>query len=255
MALENGEWIMHGIDWSNRKCMHSDLELEKYIDEVGFLPLFANEIEGFSVEEWTDPAYWWSGDDRYDPWQWRESISRRGNVAYGKLFDKKAGFISLKWFPYFANARRIGYDFDAYFQDGKANRREKLIMDFYMDEDEDGNIIWKDVDYLSTELKKLAGFGKNKEKNYPGIMTTLQMNTFLVISDFRKRVNKKGEEYGMSVSIPLPPEKIWGYELVTSAYKEKPKESWRRIYDHVAGMYKGADEKNIIKLIGKEPEE
>ena len=42
-----------------------------------------------------------------------ERRDRYGKVAYGKFFDKKAGFISLEWLPYFANYRRSGYDFDA----------------------------------------------------------------------------------------------------------------------------------------------
>ena len=35
-------------------------------------------------------------------------------------------------------------------------------------------------------------FGKNGEKNYPGIITGLQMQTYLVITDFHRRVSKKG---------------------------------------------------------------
>ena len=56
------------------------------------------------------------------------------------------------------------------------------------------------------------------------------------------------------VSIMLPPETVWGYDLVTSAYSEKPSESWQRIYDHVKGMYEEADDPAIVKLIGKKPE-
>lgn len=59
----------------------------------------------------------------------------------------------------------------------------------------------------------------------------------------------------MAVSILLPPETIWGYDKVTKAYSGKPKESWRRIADHVKEMYLKANERNIIRLIGKEPEE
>ena len=44
---------------------------------------------------------------------WREIIARSGKVAYGKFFDKKAGFISVEWLPVFANYRRDGDDFDA----------------------------------------------------------------------------------------------------------------------------------------------
>ena len=42
---------------------------------------------------------------------------------------------------------------------------------------------------------------------------------------------------------------------MTSAYSEKPSESWQRIYDHVKEMYEEADESAIVKLIGKKPEE
>lgn len=44
MSVENGEWIMHGLDESDPACIHSVEELIEYIDQVGFLPLFKNEI-------------------------------------------------------------------------------------------------------------------------------------------------------------------------------------------------------------------
>ena len=37
-------------------------ELIRWIDEIGFLPLFQNEIDGFSVEENTADLAWWTGD-------------------------------------------------------------------------------------------------------------------------------------------------------------------------------------------------
>ena len=121
--------------------------------------------------------------------------------------------------------------------------------------DEDGDEAFNDVYILSTDLKKQAGFGKGGEKNYPGIITGLQMETYLVISDFKRRTNKKGAEYGMPVSVMLPPEKLWGYDKVTSAYSEKPSESWERLINHVKEMYPEAEEKDVVKLIGKRPEE
>ncbi len=252
MAVEDGAWIMKGVEWDNPECIHTIEELEKYIGEVGFLPLFANGVEGFSVEEWTDPYCWWCDDEKVDPWRWREIIARRGKIAYGKFFDKKAGFISLEWLPYFVNARRDGYDFDSAWEDGRVSRREKVIMDLLTDKDEDGDIIFTDENrILSTNLKKMAGFGKGGLKNYQGITTGLMMQLYLVIVDFRRRVSKKGEEYGMPVSIMLPPEAIWGYETVTSAYDEKPEESWQRIFDHVKWMYEEAADRDIEKLIGK----
>lgn len=253
MSVENGEWIMRGLDRDDPLRIRTWQELVNWINEIGFLPLFGNEVEGFSAEEHTSPDYWWSGNRKEDPWEWREIIAADRQVAYGKFFGNKAGFISLEWLPYFVNYRRNGYDFDARYQDGLASRREKKIMSFFIGEDKDGDAVFKDERILSTELKKAAGFGKGGEKNYPGVITALQMQTYLVIADFKRRQNKRGEEYGMPVSILLPPESVWGYEKVTSAYSESPKASWERIVDHVKEMYPGAADNDIIKLIGKAP--
>lgn len=255
MANENGEWIMRGMDWNDPYRIRTWKELVKWIKEVGFLPLFANEVEGFSAEEHVSSNFWWTGDKDQDPWEWREIIAAGHEVAYGKFFGRKAGFISLEWLPYFVNSRRSGYDFDARWEDGRASRREKKIMDFFIGEDEDGDSIFKEIQILSTELKKQAGFGKGGEKNYQGIITQLQMETYLVISDFRRRKNKHGEEYGMAVSVLLPPESIWGYDIVTAAYSESPKKSWERQINRVKELYPDADDQKIIHLLGKEPEE
>ena len=255
MANENGEWIMRGMDWNDPGRIRTWKELVKWIKEVGFLPLFANEVKGFSVEEHVSPNFWWTGEREQDPWEWREIIAASHEVAYGKFFGGKAGFISPQWLPYFANSRRSGYDFDARWEDGRASRREKKIMDFFIGEDEDGDSLFKEIQILSTDLKKQAGFGKGGEKNYQGIITQLQMETYLVISDFRRRKNRRGEEYGMAVSILLPPESIWGYDTVTAAYTESPKKSWERQINRVKELYPDAEEQSIIRLLGKEPEE
>ena len=254
MANENGEWIMRGLSWNDPYRIRSWEELVNWINEVGFLPLFANEIKSFSAEEHVSPDFWLTGNREQDPWEWREIIASGHQVAYGKFFDKKAGFISLEWLPYFVNYRRESYDFDARWEDGLANRREKMIMDILTDVDKDGDMIFPDRQILSTDLKKKAGFGKSGEKNYPGIITGLQMQTYLVTTDFHRRVNKQGEEYGMPVSVLLPPEAVWGYESVTAAYSEKPSESWRRITYRIKELYPGADDADIIRIIGKKPE-
>ena len=253
MSVENGEWIMRGLRWDDPYRIRTWQELVDWINEIGFLPLFGNEVEGFSAEEHTSPDYWWSGNRQEDPWEWREIIAADNRVAYGKFFGNKAGFISLDWLPYFANYRRQGYDFDSRYQDGLASRREKKIMDFFIGEDKDGDTVYLTDRILSTDLKKKAGFGKGGEKNYPGVITNLQMQLYLVITEFKRRQNKRGEEYGMAVSIMLPPESIWGYETVTAAYPQQPAESWERIITHVKEMYPNASDDAIIRLIGKKP--
>ena len=105
------QWIMRGISRNDPDRIRSWRELTGLINKIGFIPLFANEAAGFSVEEMVTPFCWWTGDSETDPWMWREIIAGEGDVAYGNFFDNKAGFISREWFPYFANALRDGYDF------------------------------------------------------------------------------------------------------------------------------------------------
>ncbi|NLL75646.1 MAG: hypothetical protein GX235_00115 [Clostridiales bacterium] len=242
MANESGTWIMYGVDWNDPECIHTVDEAIEYINEVGFLPLFKNEIPGFSLEERTAPGYWWCEDPAVDPWIWREVIARSGKVAYGKFFDKKAGFISIEWLPVFANYRREGYDFDALYEDGKASNKHKKIMINFIEERVDSEI-------LSNDLKKLAGFGKEGEKGFDGAITTLMMQIYLCNCDFRRRKNKKGQAYGWNVAAYAAPEHLWGYDLVTSNYKEAPKDSWQKIVSHMHEIYPIATDKQIRKVL------
>lgn len=242
MGNESGTWIMHGVDRNNPKCIHTVDEAIEYVNEVGFLPLFKNEISGFSLEERTVPEYWWCDDPKVDPWIWREIIVRSGKAVYGKFFDKKAGFISLKWLPVFANYRRNGYDFDALYEDGKAPVKHKKIMTHFINENMDAEI-------FSNQLKVMAGFGKDGEKGFDGAVTALMMQLYLCNFDFRKRRNKNGQEYGWNVAAYCAPEHLWGYDVVTSDYKVDPKESWQRIIEHMHESFPDASDKQIIKVL------
>ena len=239
MSVENGEWIIRGIGADDPECLHSSGELTALVKELGFLPLFRNEAPGFSVEERTEPLFWWSGDRLRDPWEWRQQIANRGEVAYGKFFHKKAGFISPEWLPYFANARRDGYDFDALWEDGKASLRQKKLMDCFAGTDE----------LFSYELKQKAGFGKDGEKNFEGSLTELQMMLYLTVRDFRPRINKAGQPYGWSIAVYTPPEKIFGYDCLRAAYKESPATSRERIFEQARQIAPKTDEKVLRKIL------
>ena len=246
---------MKGLSWDKPLRIRSAAELTAWVEEIGFLPFFAGEVTGFSAEEHVAADAWWTGNKATDPWEWREEIAAAHVVAYGKFFDGRAGFISRRWFPYFANARRNGWDFDGKWQNGAASQREKAIMAFFVDPESDDEPVFTNAAILSTDLKHRAGFGKGGEKNYPGILTGLQMQLYLVIGGFRRRRNKRGMDYGMPVSVIMTPESIWGYDFISSAYEEEPADSWQRIYEHTREMYPDAEEKSIIKLIGGKPED
>lgn len=238
MGNENGEWVIRGLREDDPRRIKTPWELLDYINTVGFLPLFSNEIPGFSAEEHTAAVHWWSGDETCDPWEWRRILARSGRVAYGKFFAGKAGYISLEWLPYFANYRRDGYDFDALWDDERAKYRSKRMMDLFTEHDE----------LFSFEMKRLLSEGEGC-KGFESTLNELQMQTYLTVRDFRQRLNKKGEPYGWSVGVYTTPEKLWGEELVTSAYGEDARISYRRIVDKLLENFP-ADENSIKKNIG-----
>ncbi|MBR1797399.1 MAG: hypothetical protein IJ757_05230 [Clostridiales bacterium] len=248
MEVINGEWMMEGVDWDDPSCVHTAEELLEIIEKVGFLPLFANEVPGFSVENITDPSCWWCGDPSVDPWEWRGVLARTGKVAYGKFFRNKAGFVSKKWFPEFANYRRDGYNFDSLYEEGKADARTRVIMDLFWPSEGE---IWdakQKVSLYSNDVKERAGFGKGGLKNFDGTCAKLQMMTYLVAQDFRPRKNKSGEEYGWAVAVYTMPEYLWGYKHVTKCYKDSPDKSRERIIKQIAKYY-DAEEAAIARVI------
>lgn len=236
MLTVDNNWMPES---SGRILIRSPEELEQMVEEYGFLPYFKCRIEGFSVEEYCDPAGWWSGDPRRDPWEWRSIVAERGRVAYGKLFENKAGFVSKKWYPVLAAYRRDGYDFDSRWDDGLATRREKLIMDVL----ESGESI------PSFQLKGLAGFGGDGEKGYESILTRLMMRTYVTVRGFRRRLNKRGEEYGWPVSVYSTPEALFGRETVTAAYHLEAGEALEQLVAQMKKHIPDADEKAVRRLL------
>ena len=228
---------MRGLDWDDPSRVQTWEELIDLINEVGFLPLFKNEVDGFSVEENTGDLYWWTGNEEQDPWEWRRLIARSGQVAYGKFFGRKAGFISKAWFPHFANWRRDGYDFDSRWDEELASIR---VMDQFENRPE----------LFSFELKRLAGFGKEGEKNFDGTVTDLQMQSYLLIRDFRRRINKKGLEYGWPISVYSTPETLWGYEHISSAYLIDPAASKAMVYQQVLKNFPEAQPTELDAVLG-----
>ena len=231
---------MRHTDSTDPDCLYSVEDMIRLIEKVGFLPLFSNSLPGFSVEEHTLAGSWWTGNPESDPWEWRCIASQDDRVAYGKFFDKKAGYVSKEWFPVFANYRRDGYDFDALYDDELAPYRHKLIMDQFTD-----GRTW-----LSPDLKKAAGFGKGGEKNFPGVITDLQMQTYLIAGGFRRRKSKKGAEYGMAATVLTMPETKWGYDFVASGYSENVGESRQRLFDQALTFFPDSNEKDLRRLLG-----
>ena len=88
----------------NDDTLRSAADLERLALRLGFLPFFRCGVAGFSVEEHTPREYWFT--DEEGAWEWKGPVIREGHCAYGKFFNRKAGFVSRAWLADWANYRR-----------------------------------------------------------------------------------------------------------------------------------------------------
>ena len=218
--------------------IHNAMELEALVQQMGFLPFFFYAIPNFSIEEFTPSRYWFV-EGVEGPWEWRIELARRGVVAYGKLFAKKAGLVSREWYPDLANYRRNGYDFDARYEDGLASHKEKRVMD----------VLLREGPTLSKDLKRLAGFGSGGLKGFDTVITNLQMQTYVTVHSFEYAHDKYGRPYGWGVARYAVTEDVLGSDVTQGAYNRDPEESKARIIQHLGILCPEAFDDDLEKLI------
>lgn len=213
-------------------------DLTALVQEVGILPFFVSDIPGFSVAACTPPELWFS-DTEDGPWEWKGPVARTKTCLYGKFYRKKACFVSAALAPDLLNYRRDGYDFDSRYEEGLAFYADKPVFDAVQ---EDGPL-------LSDRLKDKSGYGRGS-KGFDPIVTRLQMQTYLCISDFVYREDRFGKPYGWGVAQYATPEQVLGYDYARSGYAREPGESRERLLASVSRVLPDADEKTLLKLIG-----
>lgn len=217
--------------------IYSASDLSRLVQEYGFLPLLKNQILGFSVEEHTPPELWFA-DGVEGPWEWKGPVIRETGCAYGKFFHGKAGFISMEWFPDFANYRRDGYDFDARYDDGLVRHQDKLVYD----------VLAEHPSLLSREWRKLVGMKKRGE--FDSIVTRLQMLGYVTTIDFEYAKDRYGKAYGWGLARYATPEGHFGNKFTGRVYNREPQESKKKIWEHLRVLLPLAAKSQIEKLIG-----
>ncbi|MCM1025554.1 MAG: hypothetical protein NC432_03925 [Roseburia sp.] len=214
--------------------------LIELISQTGFLPFFQNETEGFSLEECIAREYWFP-EQGEGAWEWKGRVIAGADCAYGKFFRGRAGFISREWFPDFANFRRNGYDFDALYDDGLARHTDKQVFE----------IVEKKGSVLSKDLKKQGDFRKGGNKGFDSIITRLQMQGYILISDFEYQKDKYGSVYGWGVARYETPEYRFGEAFSKQVYQREPEDSLERIKQHLSRIFSAEEAAKIEKMIRK----
>ncbi|MCE2616603.1 MAG: AlkZ-related protein [Phocaeicola sp.] len=230
--------------------------MEHLINKMGFLPFFNNEIDDFSIAEFTPKELWFS-DETDGPWEWKGPVIIEGDVAYGKFYKKKAMYVSMDWFPDFMNYRRSLY---------KITSDEEKILD----------TLRKHKTLLSKELKRACGYVKprlhrsltpierlveeetknviKKEKicstkeSFDGAITRLQMGTYIITADFEYSYDREGNRYGWGVARYCTPEDFFGPERLI--VKRTPLQSKLRMIEHLHKLLPYASDEAILSVIG-----
>lgn len=217
--------------------VHSCLDLMQLIQAVGFLPLLDSGIPGYSGEAIVDDncGYVVFPDGGWDwpLWKWKGQIVTEMPCVYGKFFDKKAGFVSMEWWPDLCNYRRSKY------LRPDADSIEGVILDTLSI---NGSLITR-------ELRHACGFdGKGMRSKFDAYVTRLQMATYIVTEDFVYPRDKHNQPYGWGLSLLNTPEALYGRDACHANCA--PEVSFQRLYDHFHHLLPQASDRQIRRLIG-----
>lgn len=218
------------------------------LSESGFSMGGGNSEGIYSVINWNwneappyeTPVEWHTGDAETDPWEWRMRVlDERDDVAYAKLFFKKSGFITKKWYPYFLAVRRQGKSFDEDYEDGEISQGAKKIY----------SVILENGILPLHALKKLSNFSKTESSKFDRALIELQMKMYLTMCGRQQKISKKGEEYGWSSTVFCTTENFFGEEVFNIASCIDVQEGIEKITTQILKLNPGADSKKILKFI------
>jgi len=187
------------------------------------------------------PIQWHTGNKETDPWEWRiRVLEERNDIAYSKIFFKKSGFITKKWYPYFLAARRDGQDFEQTYKDGTISHFAKRIYEVIV---ANGRIPLQDI--------KLKGeFSREDKAGFDRALNELQMKMFVTICGTQVRISKNGSANNVMPSTMLcTTEEFWGAELFKTADSIPCKSAIEEIMQQVLRINPSANERKISKFI------
>ena len=194
---------------------------------------------GWGAEEETG-IEWHTDNAETDPWLWRMRVlDEHKDIAYAKVFFKKAGYITREWYPYFLAARRGNKQFEDDYADGIISYAAKRIYD----------TVTKNESLPLHEIKRLAGFSREDKSKFDGALNDLQMRMYLTIHSIKQQMSSKGTEYGWSVTHFSTTEVFWGEDMFRQAASIGADEAVETISKRILELNPLAQKKKIIKFI------
>ena len=186
------------------------------------------------------PVRWHTGERETDPWEWRMRVlDERKDIAYGKLFFKKSGYITEEWYPYFLSARRNGRTFEEEYESGTVSHMAKRIYE----------LVRAEGTLPVHGIKALSGIAKEDKSQFDRALTELQMGLYLTMCGRQQKLSGKGEEYGWSSTVFCLTEAFWGEPVFARAAELSEAEAVAAITAQVMKLNPDAQAKKINKFI------
>lgn len=201
------------------------------IREFGIIPFFHGKIPGWSIEDLTEPDFWFTSSEELGPWDWKIEAVRQGNIAYGKFIRNKAAFATVEWYAHLMNWRRSLPQYriplgEQYSGNTLMDRLYKTlsptllyaIKEFgAMEPTEMRGLLQERT--TEEALKSIGGsmnkylFPKIKRTAVDFLNLYLEMGTWTVIGDFQRIFRGRNQEYtGWQRSSITTPELLFGEE-------------------------------------------
>jgi hypothetical protein len=187
------------------------------------------------------PVSWHTEDPETDPWEWRiRVLNECDDIAYGKLFFNKSGYITKEWYPYFLSVRRGGISFREAYSGGTVSHAAKQIYE----------IIGQNDRIPLHVIKQEGGFGKEDKFKFDKAVTELQMKMYITMCGDVKKLSAKGEEYGWSSTMFCTVERFWDESVFDKAFQITGEQAIEKITRQIYILNPNADRKKKKKFIG-----
>ena len=220
----------------------------KALEKVGFSMGGGNSEGIFSLIPWgwnEEPPYdtpvrWHTGKMELDPWEWRiRVLDEREDIAYGKLFFKKSGYMTRAWAADFLAARRGVQTFGEAYAAGLISQPAKRIY----------GVVAEHEMLPVHAIKQLAGFGKEEKAVFERGLTELQMKMYLTLCGRQQKLSVKGAAYGWASTAFCTTEHFWGQDIFKKAETISKKEAMERITEQILRLNPQAEAKKITRFI------
>lgn len=221
--------------------------IQNYEDFISMLRVVGMSMGGdnnegvFSLSSYFESNILWHTEDKEtDPWEWRiRVLNETGDIAYGKLFFKKSGFITKEWYPYFYAIRRNNNEFDDEYETGNLSYLSKRIYQLFNDNESIPIHI----------IKQELNITKEDKSMFDKAVIELQTKMYLTMCGNSRKISSKGQVYGWSSTVFCKTESFFGDEVIETAKSIKKEDAYKVIWEHIYSLKQDADEKKVKKFI------